>query len=91
MLGDQPLVVGVALVGGEVGHLRCVAALRLPRLLELKIASGMTAPHRMRVLDDAMRLIAANELDEAYAEELDPYVRDKYLELWKLAQIEEDY
>jgi hypothetical protein len=65
--------------------------IQLPRLLELKIASGMTAAHRMRDLDDAMRLIAANRLDEAYAAELDPYVRDKYLELQKLAQIEEDY
>jgi hypothetical protein len=63
----------------------------LPRLLELKIASGMTAAHRMRDLDDAMRLIAANELSLDYASELDPYVRAKYAELWKLAQVQDDY
>jgi hypothetical protein len=63
----------------------------LPRLLELKIASGMTAAHRMRDLDDAMRLIAANELSPDYASELDPYVRAKYAELWKLAQVQDDY
>lgn len=34
----------------------------LKTLLELKIASGMTALHRPRDLDDAIRLIQANQL-----------------------------
>lgn len=65
--------------------------LTLPVLLELKIASGMSAPHRMRDLDDAMRLIAANELARSYTDRLDPSVRARFLELWDLAQVKEDY
>ena len=63
----------------------------LPVLLELKIASGMSAPHRMQDLADAMRLIAANELARSYTDRLDPSVRARFLELWDLAQIKEDY
>jgi hypothetical protein len=63
----------------------------LKALIELKLASGMTAPHRMRDLDDVMRLIRANGLPSAFVEELTPYVRDKFAELWELAQIDEDY
>ncbi|GIW70880.1 MAG: hypothetical protein KatS3mg102_0422 [Planctomycetota bacterium] len=65
--------------------------LSLPVLLELKIASGMTAPHRPRDLDDAIQLIAKNALPLEYAERLNPYVRDKYAELWRAAQLEEDF
>jgi hypothetical protein len=65
--------------------------LTLPALLELKIASGASAPHRMRDLDDAMRLIRASSLAREYADRLDPSVRAKYLELWEWAQLEEDY
>ncbi len=65
--------------------------LTLSVLLELKIASGSSAPHRLRDLDDAMRLISSNDLPQTYAERLDPSVRAKFLELWEWAQIEEDY
>lgn len=63
----------------------------LPTLLELKITSGMTAPHRPRDLDDVIQIIRVNKLAEDYATQLNPYVADKYRELWKLAQVEEDY
>src|SRR5262249_19926032 len=63
----------------DIGSYRVVT---LPLLLELKIASGMSAPHRMRDLDDAMRLIRVNHLEKAYADKLDPFVRAKFLELW---------
>lgn len=63
----------------------------LKTLLELKIASGMTAPHRPRDLDDAIRLIQSNQLAQDYAEQLHPFVRDKFAELWRFAQISEDY
>jgi hypothetical protein len=65
--------------------------LRLPVLLELKLASGMTAPHRPRDLDDVIQLIRHNGLPREYAERLDPYVREKFTELWDAAQIDEDY
>lgn len=65
--------------------------LTLPMLLELKIASGMTAPHRLQDLADAIALIRVNRLAPEYADELDAYVRDKYAELWRAAQVEEDF
>jgi hypothetical protein len=63
----------------------------LPTLLELKTACGMTAAHRLQDLADVMKLIRANQLTLEYADQLNPYVRDKYRELWQVAQIEEDY
>ncbi len=60
-----------------------VALLPLPRLIELKLASGMTAPHRLKDLADVQELIRAASLSRELANTLDPYVRDKYLELWQ--------
>lgn len=60
-------------------------------LIELKLASGMTAPHRPRDLDDVIQLIRANCLARDYAGELNSYVRAKYDELWVAAQHEDDY
>ncbi|MCP3961966.1 MAG: nucleotidyltransferase family protein [bacterium] len=64
------------------------ALLPLPRLLELKLASGMTAPHRLRDLADVLELVRINELGEELAGSLHPYVREKYRELWQAAQVE---
>jgi hypothetical protein len=65
--------------------------INLATLLELKLASGMTADHRPRDLDDVIQLIRANRLPQEYAERLNPYVRERFRELWGAAQIEEDY
>lgn len=66
-----------------------IALLPLPRLLELKLASGMTAPHRLKDLADVIEIIRILRLPPGLAEELDPYVREKYRELWGAAQAEE--
>jgi hypothetical protein len=63
----------------EIDGLRIVT---LEKLIELKLASGMTAPHRLRDLADVQELIKIRKLAAGFAECLDPYVRDKYLELW---------
>lgn len=63
----------------------------LAALLELKLASGMTAPHRMQDLADVIQLVRANELPLDYAETLNPYVAEKYRELWQAAQTPDDY
>ena len=63
----------------------------LKTLLELKIASGMTAPHRPRDLDDVIQLIKANHLIIDYADQLNPYVHAKFRELWQSAQVVEEY
>ncbi len=62
----------------------------LAKLIELKLASGMTAPHRLRDLADVIELVRVNSLPSQYAESLDPFVRDKYLEMWNAAQTAED-
>lgn len=66
------------------------ALLPLASLIELKLASGMTAPHRLRDLADVIELIRVNELKEDFAQSLDAYVRDKYLEMWSAAQVSDE-
>lgn len=63
-----------------------VALMPLPKLLELKLASGMTAPHRLRDLADVLELIRVRSLPRELADDLDPFVRAKYLELWEAAE-----
>ena len=53
----------------------------LEKLIELKLASGISAPHRLKDLADVQELIKIRKLDEDFATNLDPYVRPKYLEL----------
>jgi hypothetical protein len=65
------------------------ALLSLETLIELKIASGMTAPHRLRDLADVIELIRVNALPSDYRERLHPYVRDRFAELWQAAQATE--
>ncbi len=67
-----------------VGGLR---VLSLPRVVELKLASGISAPHRLRDLADVQELIKARELGENFAAELDASVRAKYLELWRATKV----
>jgi hypothetical protein len=64
----------------------------LPRLVEMKLASGMTAPHRLQDLADVLRLIRAAELPRDFGAQIDPYVRGKFEELWLASRHpEEDY
>ena len=53
----------------------------LPKLIELKLASGMTDPGRLRDLADVQDLIRILHLPESMADQLDPYVRGRFLEL----------
>lgn len=58
-----------------------IAYLNLDRLIELKLAAGQSAPHRLRDFADVLELIAALDLPEEFAERLDESVRAKYREL----------
>jgi hypothetical protein len=58
-----------------------IPILAFPKLIELKLASGMTAPHRLRDLADVQELIRLRSLTADFAERLDPSVRAKFLEL----------
>lgn len=53
----------------------------LEKPIELKLASGISAPHRLKDLADVQELIKTRKLDADFATKLDPYVRTKYLEL----------
>jgi len=66
------------------------AFLPLEILIELKLASGLSAPHRLKDLADVLELIRAANLPEALAARLDPSVRAKYTELWAAAQTRDE-
>jgi hypothetical protein len=59
-----------------------VKTVDLPTLVELKLASGMSGLARLKDLADVQELIRAKSLDASLAEQLDPMVRGKYLELY---------
>ena len=59
----------------------------LERLVELKLASGLSAPHRELIdFADVQRLIAELRLSVDFGDRLDPSVRTHYRRLWDLAQ-----
>ena len=55
----------------------------LETLIALKLASGLSAPHRLRDLSDVQDLIARTGLPLDLAERLDPSVREEYRRLWR--------
>ena len=68
----------------EMGGYRVVS---LERLIELKLASGMTADYRqLRDLADVQQLIETLDLPLEFDQRLNPSVRDEYKRLWHLAQ-----
>src|SRR5688572_20060504 len=71
---------GVAI---EIGGIRYLG---LPSLVQLKLASGMTGKGRRKYLADVQELIRALALDRSFAEKLDSYVREMYIELWNELQ-----
>ena len=57
------------------------------KIIELKLASGLSAPHRMHIdLADVQRLIEELHLSLDLADQLDSSVRTEYRRLWELAQ-----
>ncbi|HLM57011.1 MAG TPA: hypothetical protein VK422_12910 [Pyrinomonadaceae bacterium] len=58
-----------------------VQVIALGKLVELKLASGMTAPGRLKDLADVQELIKARGLDAEFAGRLHSYVREQYLRL----------
>jgi hypothetical protein len=62
----------------EIDGIRFVT---LEKLIELKLASGISAPDRLKDLADVQELIKIRNLGAEFSNKLDPYVRDKFLEL----------
>jgi len=72
-------------VSTPIGDVRC---LTLPTLVELKLASGITAPHRLKDLADVQELIRMLRLPRTFGDGLNPYVREKFDELHKSVEAE---
>lgn len=72
-----------AAVAVDLGGVVCAD---LPKLIELKLASGMTAQDRLKDLADVQELIKILNLQRDFANQLNPYVQSKYDELWTSAQ-----
>lgn len=72
-----------ATVAVEIAGLRFLS---LPKLIDLKLASGMSNPRRAKDLVDVQELIATVNLGDDVAEQLDPSVREKFLELLRVVR-----
>ena len=75
----DPTTSGVAI---EIEGIRVVT---LEKLIELKLASGMSAPHRLRDLADVQDLIVRLKLPLTLADRLDSWVQAAYRDLWEKA------
>jgi hypothetical protein len=63
--------------------------LRLNTLVELKLASGMTNPGRLKDLADVQELIRVRRLPFEFSHQLNSYVRPKFKELWQAVQADQ--
>jgi len=63
-----------------------VSYVDLPTLVELKLASGMTNPGRLKDLADVLELIKVLDLPIEFVEKLNHYVGPKFAELWNQAR-----
>jgi hypothetical protein len=66
-----------------------IRVITLPQLIQLKLASGLSAPHRLKDLGDVQSLIGALHLPRDISLQLDPSVRDEYLRLWDALDVAE--
>jgi hypothetical protein len=59
-----------------------IKVLRLPKLIELKLASYKTGKGRTKDLGDVEELIKSLDLPREFAAQIDPYVADLYTDRW---------
>lgn len=62
----------------EIDGIKC---LTLEKLIELKLASGMTNPRRGKDINDVQSLIETHQLSRGFAQQLHHWVQPKFLEL----------
>jgi len=55
-------------------------------LIELKLASGMTNPGRLKDLSDVQELVKVLQLPREFETQLHPYVREKFREIWQATE-----
>lgn len=63
-----------------------VRLLPLAQMVELKLASGLSAGHRLKDLADVQELIKALSLPRGFGDALDASVRGRFFELWQATQ-----
>jgi len=63
-----------------------VKVISLPKLIELKLTSGLTAPTRLKDIVDVETVIERLKPPRELGEEIDPFVRDQYYRMWDAAQ-----
>lgn len=63
-----------------------ISYINLPKLVELKLASGMTNAGRLKDLSDVLELIKVLDLPIDFVHQLNPFVKFKYKELWNEAR-----
>jgi hypothetical protein len=71
---------------GTTVEVESTRAVSLETLITLKLASGTSAPHRLRDLADVQDLIVRLGLPLGLADSLDPSVRKPYRDLWEKAR-----
>lgn len=67
-------------VATEIGG---ISFLKLEPLIELKLASGMTSPDRLKDLADVQELIRILDLSNDFSNKLNPYVKESFDNLWQ--------
>ena len=65
-----------------------IRVITLEKLIELKLASGLSATHRMRDLADVQDLIIGLKLPLNFMDKLDKSVRPEYQKIWEAANKE---
>ncbi|HEX8181458.1 MAG TPA: hypothetical protein VF525_18090 [Pyrinomonadaceae bacterium] len=85
--GDgQPKPVAFPVPATAATEIDGVRFVTLEKLIELKLASGMTAPDRLKDLADVQELIKLRRLAADFAERLNPYVRAQFLTLCRAVE-----
>jgi len=67
----------------EIDGIRYV---NLPTLIELKLASGISDPGRLRDLADVQELIRVLQIPLELAANLHPFVQARFAQLWSTVQ-----
>jgi len=75
---DSPAVVTVRPEESDVD----VSTLSLPSLIELKLASAASAPHRLKDAADVQALIEIHDLPLEFTRELNASVRPNFADIW---------
>lgn len=78
----KPVAFPDPMAPGVTVEIEGVRVVTLEKLIELKLASGMSAPHRLRDLADVQDLIIRLKLPLTLTDQLDSWVQAAYRDLW---------